>query len=329
MKKVIDVDAQQIIHDGRQTILAEAEALQRLAERLDQSFAEAVQLILGSQGRVVVMGLGKSGHIGRKIAATFASTGTPAFFVHSAEALHGDLGMITGKDVVLAVSYSGQSIELSTALPVVKRLGTKIIGLSGFADTDLAQLSDVFLDGSITREACPLNLAPTTSTTVALALGDALAVACLVAREFSAADFALSHPGGSLGRRLLTYVHHVMRSGDALPTVTPDLLLTEALSTMTAKHMGMLIIIDHEQRPIGIFTDGDLRRLIIKHGDIRQLPMRDVMTPEPITILSTALAVDAATMMEHNKLTHLIVTDASGQLVGALHMHDLMVAKVI
>ena len=318
-----------ILATGQQTVFAEAEALTQLGQRLGDDFVAAAQLILACQGRVVVMGIGKSGHIGRKIAATLASTGTPAFFVHSAEALHGDLGMVTGSDIVLAISYSGQSIELSTSLPVVKRLGTKIIAISGDRQSDLAKLADVYLDGAIEREACPLNLAPTNSTTVALALGDALAIACLQAREFGAADFALSHPGGALGRRLLTHVQDVMRSGEDLPIITPEHLVPEALEVMSAKHLGMTIIIDSQHKPIGIFTDGDLRRLIVREGDIRNLKIKDVMSHHPKTIHFKALAVDAATLMEQNKLSQIIVIDDDGALVGALNMHNLMSAKVI
>lgn len=318
-----------ILATGQQTVFAEAEALTQLGQRLGDDFVAAAQLILACQGRVVVMGIGKSGHIGRKIAATLASTGTPAFFVHSAEALHGDLGMVTGSDIVLAISYSGQSIELSTSLPVVKRLGTKIIAISGDRQSDLAKLADVYLDGAIEREACPLNLAPTNSTTVALALGDALAIACLQAREFGAADFALSHPGGALGRRLLTHVQDVMRSGEDLPIITPEYLLPEALAVMSAKHLGMTIIIDNQRKPIGIFTDGDLRRLLSREGDIRNLKIKDVMSHHPKTIHFKALAVDAASLMEQNKLSQIIVIDDDDALVGALNMHDLMSAKVI
>ncbi|NLA88531.1 MAG: KpsF/GutQ family sugar-phosphate isomerase [Alcaligenaceae bacterium] len=322
-------DSAVILATGQQTIFAEAEALTQLGQRLGADFIEAAQLILSCKGRTVVMGIGKSGHIGRKIAATLASTGTPAFFVHSAEALHGDLGMVTGNDVILAISYSGQSVELSTTLPVVKRLGTKVIAISGDKKSDLAKLCDVYLDGSIEREACPLNLAPTNSTTVALALGDALAIACLEAREFGASDFALSHPGGALGRRLLTHVQDVMRSGDDLPIVTPEHSLTDALEVMTAKHLGMTIITDKQNQPIGIFTDGDLRRLISQRGDIRNIIINDVMSHNPKTIHFRAMAVDAATIMEQSKLSQLIVIDDDNHLVGALNMHDLMTAKVI
>lgn len=314
---------------GQRTIRAEAAALNSLADRLGHEFEQAVSLMLASAGRVVVMGIGKSGHIGKKISATLASTGSPSFFVHSAEAVHGDLGMVTAQDIVLAISYSGQSIELSTVLPVVKRLGTKIICICGDRQSDLAKLSDVFLDGSIDKEACPLGLAPTTSTTVALALGDALAVACLEARNFGASDFARSHPGGALGRRLLTHVHDVMRKGEELPIVNAQLSLPEALAVMSHKRMGMVTIVNEDNKPIGIFTDGDLRRLIVKHGDIRHFTIGEVMSLQPKSISADAMAVTAASVMENSKLSHILVTDSQGQLVGALHMHDLMAAKVI
>ena len=314
---------------GQRTIRAEAAALETLASRLGYEFEQAVELLLACPGRVVVMGIGKSGHIGKKISATLASTGSPSFFVHSAEAVHGDLGMVTAQDIVLAISYSGQSVELSTVLPVVKRLGTKIICICGFRDSDLAKLSDIFLDGSIEKEACPLGLAPTTSTTVALALGDALAVACLEARDFGASDFARSHPGGALGRRLLTHVHDVMRKGEELPIVCAQLDLAEALAVMSHKRMGMVTIVDDENTPLGIFTDGDLRRLILKHGDVRDFKIGDVMSLNPKSINMDAMAVTAASVMENNKLSHILVTDSKGHLVGALHMHDLMTAKVI
>lgn len=314
---------------GQRTIRAEAAALETVANRLGHEFEQAVALLLACPGRVVVMGIGKSGHIGKKISATLASTGSPSFFVHSAEAVHGDLGMVTAQDIVLAISYSGQSIELSTVLPVLKRLGTKIICISGYRDSDLAKLSDIFLDGSIEKEACPLGLAPTTSTTVALALGDALAVACLEARNFGASDFARSHPGGALGRRLLTHVHDVMRKGEELPIVCEQLGLPEALAEMSHKRMGMVTIVDDQNKPLGIFTDGDLRRLILQHGDVRHFKIGEVMSLHPKSINLDAMAVTAASVMENNKLSHILVTDAEGHLVGALHMHDLMTAKVI
>lgn len=317
------------LHSGQNTIAIEADALIDLAKRLDSSFIQAVEVLLACKGRIIVTGIGKSGHIGRKIAATLASTGSPAFFVHSAEAVHGDLGMITGDDVVIAISYSGQSDELSIILPVVKRLGTKIIAICGDATSNLAKLCDIFINIHVSKEACPLGLAPTASTTATLALGDALAIACLEARNFGASDFARSHPGGALGRRLLTHVSDIMRKGDDLPIVSSATPVTQALIIMSDKRMGMTIVTDNAQKPIGIFTDGDLRRLIQVHGDIRPFHMREVMTKNPKTITGNALAVDAATVMEQSRLTHILVVDTAGLLIGALHMHDLMTAKVI
>lgn len=317
------------LYSGQHTILTEAAALTALAQRLNDTFIHAVESLLTCKGRVIVTGIGKSGHIGRKIAATLASTGSPAFFVHSAEAVHGDLGMVTGEDIVIAISYSGQSNELSTILPVVKRLGSKIIAICGDPQSDLAKLCDIFLDIHVSKEACPLGLAPTASTTATLALGDALAVACLEARNFGASDFARSHPGGALGRRLLTHVHNIMRRDTELPIVTLGTPLTQALEVMSAKHMGMVIVIDSDHKPIGIFTDGDLRRLIQKYGDIRSFCMNEVMTHSPKTIQENALAVEAASMMEQARLSQVLVTNHEEQLVGALHMHDLMTAKVI
>lgn len=329
MMKNIEYTPEKALSSGRRTIQAEAQALMDLHNRLDNSFSNAIALLLACQGRVVVMGLGKSGHIGRKISATLASTGTPSFFVHSGEAVHGDLGMVTGRDIVIAISYSGNSNELSTVLPVVRRLGTKVIAICGHPQSDLAKLCDVFLDASIQKEACPLNLAPTTSTTVALALGDALAVTCLEARNFGESDFARSHPGGALGRRLLTYVRDVMRQGDDLPLVSPDISLPQALKEMSLKRMGMTAVVNDNNEPVGIFTDGDLRRLIVRHGDIRHFTMHEVMTSNPKSIAPDELAVEAASLMEKNKLSHMLVVDKQGTLVGAMHMHDLMVAKVI
>lgn len=327
--KNIEYTPEKALSSGRRTIQAEAQALMDLHDRLDNSFSNAIALLLACQGRVVVMGLGKSGHIGRKISATLASTGTPSFFVHSGEAVHGDLGMVTGRDIVIAISYSGNSNELSTVLPVVRRLGTKVIAICGHPQSDLAKLCDVFLDASIQKEACPLNLAPTTSTTVALALGDALAVTCLEARNFGESDFARSHPGGALGRRLLTYVRDVMRQGDDLPLVSPDIPLPQALKEMSLKRMGMTAVVNDNNEPVGIFTDGDLRRLIVRHGDIRHFTMHEVMSSHPKSIAPDELAVEAASLMEKNKLSHMLVVDKQGTLVGAMHMHDLMVAKVI
>ncbi len=314
---------------ARRTLRTEIGALQALEQRLDQSFHDAVQKILGCQGKVVVTGIGKSGHIGRKIAATLASTGTPAFFMHGVEAIHGDLGMLTGQDVVLAISYSGAAQELITVLSVCKRMAVPIIAITGHPKSELAANADIHLDVHVAQEACPLNLAPTASTTATMALGDAIAVACLEARGFQAEDFAMSHPGGALGRRLLTHVRDVMRSGDALPIVTENTPIQAALEEMSRKGMGMTIVINEQRAPIGIFTDGDLRRLISREGDIRALVVSDGMSRHPKNVLASALAIEAATLMDTNHLTQVVVTDEQGQLIGALHMHDLMAAKVI
>ena len=300
-----------------------------LSARLDDSFARVVAMLLACRGRVVVSGIGKTGHIARKIAATLASTGTPAFFVHAAEAVHGDLGMITRDDVLIAISYSGTGQELLTILPVARRMGAGLVAITGNPQSELARLADVHLDASVSQEACPLNLAPTASTTTALALGDALAVACLEARGFGPQDFARSHPGGALGRRLLTHVRNVMRQGDALPVVAQGTPVSQALEVMSAKGMGMTVVSDAQHRPVGIFTDGDLRRLIARHGDIRSLTVEAGMTHSPRSINPDALAVEAARQMDELRLNHMLVLDADGALLGALHMHDLMAAKVV
>ncbi|HZX29356.1 MAG TPA: KpsF/GutQ family sugar-phosphate isomerase, partial [Telluria sp.] len=284
---------------------------------------------LGCHGRVVVSGIGKSGHIGRKIAATLASTGTPAMFVHPAEALHGDLGMITAQDAVIAISYSGEASELLAIVPIIKRMGTHLIAMTGNPNSSLAKLSDIHLDVAVDKEACPLNLAPTASTTVTLALGDALAVALLDARGFREEDFARSHPGGALGRRLLTHVRDIMRSGAAVPKVTADARLPDALLEITQKGMGMTAVVDAEDRPIGVFTDGDLRRLIEKVQDFGKVVMRDVMHANPRRIDADRLAVDAVAVMEEFRINQMLVVDADDKLVGALHIHDLTRAKVI
>lgn len=314
---------------AHRTFATEIAALQALDARLDDSFEQAVALMLACQGRVVVTGIGKSGHIAKKIAATLASTGTPAFFMHGAEAIHGDLGMLTRQDIVLALSYSGAAHELLTVLSVVRRLGARLIALTGHAQSELARNADLHLDAHVAQEACPLNLAPTASTTAALVLGDALAVACLEARGFSREDFARSHPGGALGRRLLTRVRDVMRQGEALPIVHLDTPVADALVEMSTKGMGMTIVIDDNKQPAGIFTDGDLRRLIARHGDIRPLTVATGMTPGPKTIAPDALAVEAATVMDAGRLNQMLVVDDTGLLLGALHMHDLLAAKVI
>lgn len=321
--------AQQSIASARRTLSIESAALQALHDRLDDTFAQAVDMVLACEGRVVVSGIGKSGHIARKIAATLASTGTPSFFMHGVEALHGDLGMLTPRDIVLAISYSGTASELLTVLSVAKRMGIALIAITGNPQSQLAVNADLHLDAHVEQEACPLNLAPTASTTATLALGDAIAVACLEARGFGPEDFARSHPGGALGRRLLTLVRDVMRSGDALPIVHADTPISQALEEMSHKGMGMTIVVDSHRRPIGIFTDGDLRRLISAKGDIRPLKVANGMSGHPKTVPPGALAVEAATLMNDNRLTQVLVVDDNGLLLGALHMHDLLAAKVI
>lgn len=314
---------------ARRTLRTEINALQALNDRLDASFHMAVQKILSCQGKVVVTGIGKSGHIGRKIAATLASTGTPAFFMHGVEAIHGDLGMLTAQDVVMAISYSGAAQELMTVLSVCKRMAVPIIAITGHPGSELAANADIHLNVHVDHEACPLNLAPTASTTATMALGDAIAVACLEARGFQAEDFALSHPGGALGRRLLTHVRDVMRSGEALPIVLETTPVPDALQEMSRKGMGMTIVINEAHAPVGIFTDGDLRRLISREGDIRHLCVADGMSRNPKYVSANAMAVEAATLMDTNHLTQVVVVDEQGLLIGALHMHDLMAAKVI
>ena len=300
-----------------------------MAARVGPEFAAAVEVVLQCTGRVVVMGMGKSGHIGRKIAATLASTGTPAMFVHPGEASHGDLGMITTADVVLAISNSGESEELTVILPTLRRLQVRVIALTGGPQSALARHADVVLDSSVSQEACPLNLAPTASTTAQLAMGDALAVALLDARGFKPEDFARSHPGGSLGRKLLTHVADVMRSGDAVPSVRPDVSLSELMREMSAKGLGVSAVVDAQQRVLGIFTDGDLRRLIEKGADLRAMCAADVMHANPRSLVSSALAVEAVTLMEQHQITSVLVVDETGRLCGALNTNDLMRAKVI
>lgn len=329
MDQTPNVGQGQHLASAHRTFSIEIEALQALCDRLDAQFEQAVELLLACSGRVVVTGIGKSGHIARKVAATLASTGTPAFFMHGAEAIHGDLGMITGQDIVIAISYSGAASELMTVLNTAKRMGAHIITITGNPHSELARNADIHLDGGVQQEACPLNLAPTASTTAALVLGDALAVACLEARKFSAEDFARSHPGGALGRRLLTYVRDVMRSGDALPLVHEDTTIQDALKEMSAKRMGMTIVVDTEHHPIGIFTDGDLRRLIERCGDVRQLKVKDGMTRNPRSLPADTLAIEAAARMDEGRLNQILIVDEAGLLLGALHMHDLMAAKVI
>jgi arabinose-5-phosphate isomerase len=320
---------QQTLQLARETLDIEANALLKLKERLDHRFVQAVDMLLGVQGRVVVTGMGKSGHIGRKIAATLASTGTPAMFVHPAEASHGDLGMIKVVDVVLGISNSGESDELVAILPVLKRLGVPLIAMTGGLTSALARHADVVLDCSVDKEACPLNLAPTASTTAQLAMGDALAVALLDARGFKPEDFARSHPGGSLGRRLLTHLSDVMRKGQDVPQVSPDAEFTTLMREMSSKGLGATSITDADGRVLGVFTDGDLRRLIEKGVDLRSLKASDVMHANPHTIAENALAVEAAELMELHRITSILVVDAQGRLCGAINSNDLMRAKVI
>ncbi len=322
-------DPAQAVALARKTFEIEAAAVLTMAARVGPEFAAAVEVVLNCTGRVVVMGMGKSGHIGRKIAATLASTGTPAMFVHPGEASHGDLGMITAVDVVLAISNSGESEELTVILPTLRRLQVRVIALTGGAQSALAQHADVVLDSSVAQEACPLNLAPTASTTAQLAMGDALAVALLDARGFKPEDFARSHPGGSLGRKLLTHVADVMRSGDAVPSVRPDATLSELMREMSAKGLGASAIVDAQQQVLGIFTDGDLRRLIEKGADLRAMAAADVMHANPRTLNAASLAVDAVTLMEQYRITSVLVVDDTGRLCGALNTNDLMRAKVI
>lgn len=315
------------------TIQIEADALLALKERLagDSAglFSKAVALLLACHGRVVVSGIGKSGHIARKIAATLASTGTPALFVHAAEASHGDLGMITAGDVLIAISYSGEAGELLAVVPIIKRMGATLIAITGNDASNLAQLADVHLNVKVDKEACPLNLAPTASTTATLALGDALAMALLDARGFGAEDFARSHPGGSLGRRLLTHVHDVMRTGSAIPAVPKHATLYDALLEISKKGMAMTAIVDDDYRALGVFTDGDLRRLIEQKQDFSTLLITDVMHANPRAVKAEQLAVEAVELMEQFRINQLLVVDDDNKLVGALHIHDLTRAKVI
>jgi len=316
---------------AQETLSIEAQALQAMAARVGDEFVQATQLLLACAGRVVVTGMGKSGHVGRKITATLASTGTPAMFMHPAEASHGDLGMITAADVVLAISNSGESEELTAILPLIKRMGVPMIAMTGRRESALGKHADVVLDTSVDKEACPHNLAPTASTTAQLAMGDALAVSLLDARGFKADDFARSHPGGALGRKLLTLVSDVMRSGDGVPKVSPNANLMVLMKEVSAKGLGACAVVDAQDRILGIFTDGDLRRLIEQgtSGDLRQLTAADVMKTQPRTVRADALAVEAADLMEAHRVTSVLVINADGRLCGALNSNDLMRAKVI
>ncbi|MEJ2174525.1 MAG: KpsF/GutQ family sugar-phosphate isomerase [bacterium] len=314
---------------ARRVLLIEADAIRSMVERLDGRFLDAVSLVLARSGRVVVSGIGKSGHVARKLASTLASTGTPAYFVHPAEASHGDLGMVMSGDVFIGISYSGESDELLAIVPLLKRQGAKMIAFTGNANSTLAREADVHLDVAVAQEACPLNLAPTASTTASLALGDALAVALLDARGFSADDFARSHPGGSLGRKLLTHVSDVMRTGDAVPAVALGATLLEGVIEISRKGMGMTAVVDEAQHLAGIFTDGDLRRSLERDVSLRDTRIDEVMTRSPRSVHPGALAAEAVEIMERTKSTQIPVVDADGRLVGALNIHDLFRSKVV
>ncbi|HET8883758.1 MAG TPA: KpsF/GutQ family sugar-phosphate isomerase [Solimonas sp.] len=314
---------------GRRALEIERDALNALLPRIDAHFSQACELMLACRGRVVVTGMGKSGHVGNKIAATLASTGTPAFFVHPGEASHGDLGMITRQDVVLAMSYSGETAEIITLLPLFKRMAAPLIAMTGKPRSTLAMAADVHLDVSVAKEACPLNLAPTASTTATLAMGDALAVALLEARGFTPEDFALSHPGGSLGRKLLLKVGDVMQSGERLPKVSPDTKLSAALLEMSRKGLGLTAIVDADNKVLGVFTDGDLRRVLDQGIDVREVRVDAVMTRGGKTVRASQLAAEAVALMEKHKITALLIEDDAGHLQGVVHMHDLLRAGVV
>ncbi len=314
---------------AREVLSIEASAVQALVARLDNDFLRALDVILRCEGRVIVSGMGKSGHIARKIAATMSSTGTPAYFVHPGEASHGDLGMITSKDVIIALSYSGESEELMTILPVIKRQGAKLISMTGQPASSLAQAADVHLNAAVDKEACPMGLAPTASTTAALALGDALAVALLDAKGFGAEDFARSHPGGYLGRRLLTHVRDIMRSGERIPAVRESAMLSDAVLEISKKGVGMTAIVEASQRVLGIYTDGDLRRTLEKRLDFNATPVHSVMSVNPRCIGPDALAAEAVQVMEQYNISQILVVDGDHKLIGALNMHDLLHAKII
>ncbi|MGB1882313.1 MAG: KpsF/GutQ family sugar-phosphate isomerase [Gammaproteobacteria bacterium] len=314
---------------GRAVIDIEARAVQDLAARIDHSFVDAARAMLNCRGRVVVLGMGKSGHIGGKIAATLASTGTPAFFVHPGEASHGDMGMITESDCALALSNSGETEELTVLIPLIKRLNAPLIAITGNADSSLANAADVHIHVDVSEEACPLGLAPTSSTTAALAMGDALAIALLKARGFTERDFARSHPGGTLGRRLLLKIDDLMHSGGAMPQVSPQAVIADALVEMTRSGLGLTAVVDDERQVLGIFTDGDLRRVLEDRCDIRQATMRDVMTEECKTVERDLLAAEALRIMQDHKINALLVVDGERRLVGVLNMHDLLRARVM
>ena len=323
-------DAEHFLSLARGVLDIEAAAVSGLRDRLGDAFLKAHRLILETKGRVVVTGMGKSGHIARKIASTLASTGTPAFFMHPGEASHGDLGMITAQDVVVAISYSGETDEILGIQPVIKRRGAKVVAITGRAESTLAREADIHLDARVDKEACPMNLAPTASTTATLALGDALAVALLDARGFKSDDFAMHHPGGALGRKLLVHVSDIMRKGGMLPVSAPDTLLPEAIIEMSRKGIGMTTILDRDGKLLGIFTDGDLRRTLERHDNIKALRVGDVMTPNPRSIAPERLAAEAAQVLQEHKLGgRLVVLSPDGKLVGALTFHDLLAAGVV
>lgn len=316
------------IKSALRTITMERDAVSLLLDRIDSDFERACEILLACKGRVVVTGMGKSGHIGTKIAATLASTGTPAMFVHPAEASHGDLGMITPQDVVIAMSNSGNTVEVVTLLPLLKRMNSPLISMTGNAESTLAKAADVNLNTGVEVEACPLDLAPTSSTTVSLVLGDALAIALLEARGFSAEDFAFSHPGGALGRRLLLKVEHVMHSGGDIPRVGPDTMLSKALLEMTTKGLGMTTVVDSDNKLLGMFTDGDLRRTLDHNLDVHRTVIKDVMTEKCKTVTADMLAAEALAIMDAMKISVLAVIDAQNHPVGAVHLHDLLKAGV-
>jgi len=314
---------------ARQVLEIEAQEILSLANRLDDHFVNAVQLILHCDGRVVVSGMGKSGHIGRKLASTFASTGTPSFFMHPAEASHGDLGMITSNDVVIFLSNSGKSDELLSILPVIKRIGAKIISITGNSDSELARESKIHLSAHVSQEACPLGLSPTASSTASLALGDALAICVLDQRAFTAEDFARSHPGGSLGKRQVVRVRDIMRDVDKVPSIKEDALLSDAILEISLKGLGFTAIVNAQSEPIGIFTDGDLRRQLSKKVDYEKQPIKEIMNKNPKTIFDDQIIIDAINLMDLNKINGILVVNRENKLVGAFNMHDLFKAKVI
>lgn len=325
----LKINSEKILELAQRVLKTEAAAVLQIAENIDETFINAVSLLLSCSGKTVVSGIGKSGHIARKMAATLASTGTPAFFVHPTEASHGDLGMITANDVFVAISNSGETAELLRIMPLIKRMGIKLLAITSNRQSSLAELSDIHLTVTVEKEACPFNLVPTASTTAVLALGDALAISVLDSRGFSMQDFATSHPSGALGQRLLTRVSDVMRSGDDLPTVKETATVADALFEITAKRLGMTAVLDTDKRVIGIFTDGDLRRIFSAKGDFRQLLVRDVMTTHPLTMHRNHLATEALEIMERKRVNQILVVDEAGVIEGALNMHDLFAAKVV